>query len=202
MKLEPLDVVDAVAFPVPRPNVDTDQVIPARYLQKPRSAKFGDFLFRDLRDRKDGTPDPAFPLNQPAYARARIVVAGANVGCGSSREHAVWALYDYGIRVAIAPSFGDIFRTNAIKNGLLPVTLPEAAVETLLARLRKLPGARIRVDLEHQVVSSEGWQHAFEIDPFAKRCLREGMDELAYTLTLAPKIAQFENDINGKVPGA
>jgi 3-isopropylmalate/(R)-2-methylmalate dehydratase small subunit len=189
---EPLDVVDAVALPIARANVDTDQVLPARYLQKPRSVDFGQYLFHDLRARKDGTPDPAFPLNRPEYAPARIVVGGANFGCGSSREHAVWALYDYGIRVAIAPSFGDIFRGNAIKNGLLPVVLPEAAVASILQRLQREPGARLHVDLERQHVDSGGVEHTFAIDPFSKRCLREGLDELAYTLTLAPHVAEFE----------
>lgn len=188
---EALDVVDAVALPMPAPNIDTDQVVPARYLQKPRSADFGTFLFRDLRTR-NGVDDPAFPLNRPEYAPAKIVVGGVNFGCGSSREHAVWALYDYGIRVAIAPSFGDIFRGNAIKNGLLPVVLPEAAVATILARLQREPGARLRVDLERQEVDDAGTKHPFAIDPFSKRCLREGLDELGFTLTLAPRIAEFE----------
>ena len=193
MKREPLAVVDAVALPLPRANVDTDQVVPARYLQKPRAAPFGDFLFQDVRRRKDGTPDPAFPLDHPAYADARILVAGANFGCGSSREHAVWALYDHGFRVAIAPSFGDIFRSNAIKNGLLPVRLDAAVVGGLLERLASAPGSRLVVDLERQVVRvPDGPAYAFEIDPFSRRCLLEGLDELAYTLTLMDRITAFE----------
>jgi 3-isopropylmalate/(R)-2-methylmalate dehydratase small subunit len=182
---EPLGIVESAALPVPRPNVDTDQILPARYLQKPRSAPFGDFLFRDVRD--------SIPLEHPAYRGARIVVGGPNFGCGSSREHAVWALYDHGFRVAIAPAFGDIFRNNAIKNGLLPIVLPEPVVAGMLQRLQAKPGASVRVDLERQVVVDDaGAGHAFEIDAFSKRCLREGLDELGYTLTLLPEIERFE----------
>ncbi|QJR10865.1 3-isopropylmalate dehydratase small subunit 1 [Usitatibacter rugosus] len=185
MKREPIGIVESPALPVPRPNVDTDQILPARYLQKPRGAPFGDFLFRDVRD--------AIPLDDPVYRGARIVVGSANFGCGSSREHAVWALYDHGFRVAIAPSFGDIFRSNAIKNGLLPVLLPEAAVASMLQRLEAGPGTRVRVDLARQrVTAPDGTEHAFEIDAFSKRCLLEGLDELAYTLTLLPDIERFE----------
>ena len=195
MKREQLGIVDAVAMPVPQANVDTDQIVPARYLQKPRSADFGEFLFQDVRTRKDGSADPAFPLVRPEYREARIVVGGRNFGCGSSREHAVWALYDYGFRVAIAPAFGDIFRSNAIKNGLLPIVLPEAEVEALLDWLQAEPGARLCVDLEAQTVALPGGgTAAFDIDPFSKRCLREGLDELGYTLSLAAQIAQFERN--------
>jgi 3-isopropylmalate/(R)-2-methylmalate dehydratase small subunit len=165
--------------------VDTDQILPARYLQKPRSAPFGEYLFRDVRD--------AIPVENAEYRGARIVVGSVNFGCGSSREHAVWALYDHGFRVAIAPSFGDIFRGNAIKNGLLPIQLPEIAVASMLHDLEANPGTRIRVDLERQrVTAPDGTEHAFEIDAFSKRCLLEGLDELAYTLTLLPDIERFE----------
>jgi 3-isopropylmalate/(R)-2-methylmalate dehydratase small subunit len=186
--MEPFVRLDAVALPIARPNVDTDQIVPARYLQKPRSDNFGDYLFRDVRQ------DPAFVFNREAYRGARIVVAERNFACGSSREHAVWALYDHGFRVAIAPSFGDIFASNAQKNGFLPIVLPEPVVAQLLAQLDAQPGARIAVDLPAQIVRApDGTRHAFEIDAFAKHCLVEGLDEISYTLTLLPAIEAYES---------
>jgi 3-isopropylmalate/(R)-2-methylmalate dehydratase small subunit len=186
--MEPFVRLDAVAMPIARPNVDTDQILPARYLQKPRSDNFGDYLFRDVRQ------DPAFVFNRDAYRGARIVVAERNFGCGSSREHAVWALYDHGFRVAIAPSFGDIFASNAQKNGFLPIALPEPVVASLIAQLEAQPGARVAVDLPAQTVRApDGTTHAFEIDAFAKHCLVEGLDEISYTLTLLPAIEAYES---------
>ena len=185
--MEPFTRFDAVAIPLARANVDTDQIVPARYLQKPRSDNFGDYLFRDVRE------DPAFVFNRDAYRGARIVVAERNFGCGSSREHAVWALYDHGFRAAIAPSFGDIFASNALKNGFLPIVLAPATVADLLAQLDALPGARIVVDLPAQVVRApDGVEHAFDVDEFAKHCLLEGLDEISYTLTLLPEIEAYE----------
>ena len=185
--MEPFVRLDAVAMPVLRPNVDTDQIVPARYLQKPRSDNFGDYLFRDVRN------DPAFVLNGEPYRGARIVVAERNFGCGSSREHAVWALHDYGFRAAIAPSFGDIFAGNALKNGFLPIVLPQATVTSLLADLTLQPGARLSIDLPRQVVRDmKGIEHAFEIDAFAKHCLVEGLDEISFTLTHLPAIEAYE----------
>ena len=191
--MQPFQRLDAVAVPIAQPNVDTDQILPARYLQKPRANDFGHFLFRDVRFRKDGSEEPGFALNQEPYRHARIVVAERNFGCGSSREHAVWALYDYGIRVVIAPSFGDIFFSNALKNGLLPAVLPAAVVATLLERLQTVPGSRLVVDLQAQtVVGSDGNAHEFAVDPFSKHCLLHGLDELGYTLTQAERITDFE----------
>ena len=185
--MEPFVRLDAVAMPLLRPNVDTDQIVPARYLQKPRSDNFGDYLFRDVRN------DPAFVLNGEPYRGARIVVAERNFGCGSSREHAVWALHDYGFRAAIAPSFGDIFAGNALKNGFLPIVLPQATVTSLLADLTLQPGARLSIDLPRQVVRDmKGIEHAFEIDAFAKHCLVEGLDEISFTLTHLPAIEAYE----------
>ena len=185
--MEPFVRLDTVALPIARPNVDTDQIVPARYLQKPRSDNFGDYLFRDVR------ADPAFAFNQEPYRGARIVVAERNFGCGSSREHAVWALYDHGFRAAIAPSFGDIFASNAQKNGFLPIVLPEPVVARLLEQLDAQPGARVAVDLPSQLVRApDGTEHAFQIDAFAKHCLIEGLDEISYTLTLLPAIEAFE----------
>ncbi len=180
--MEPFRRLQAIALPLARSNVDTDQIVPARYLSKPRADNFGEYLFKDLRE------DPAFVLNQPAYRDAKIIIGGRNFACGSSREHAVWALYDYGFRVAIAPSFGDIFSSNALKNGFLPIVLPEKTVERMLRN----PG-RMTVSLEDQTVTdAEGELHAFEIAPFAKKCLLEGMDELGYTLSQLDTIVDYE----------
>jgi 3-isopropylmalate/(R)-2-methylmalate dehydratase small subunit len=185
--------LDAVALPIERANFDTDQIVPARYLQKPRSDDFGAYLFRDLRFRKDGSEDPAFVSNQKPYRQAGVVVAARNFGCGSSREHAVWALYDYGIRAVIAPSFGDIFYSNALKNGLLPVVQPTEVVASLLQAIVAAPGSRICVDLESQAVTApDGARHEFAIDPFSKHCLISGLDELDYTLNQMPRIVAFE----------
>jgi 3-isopropylmalate/(R)-2-methylmalate dehydratase small subunit len=185
--------LDAVALPVARPNCDTDQILPARYLQKPRSDNFGDYLFRDLRYRADGSENSGFLLNLPAYQPAKIVVAKENFACGSSREHAVWALYDYGVRVVIAPSVGDIFASNASKNGLLIVLLPAAVVGEMIAKIEARPGMHVIVDLDAQTVSMpDGVSHGFDIDPYQKRCLKEGLDELGYTLTQLERIEAFE----------
>jgi 3-isopropylmalate/(R)-2-methylmalate dehydratase small subunit len=186
--------LDAAAMPIDRPNVDTDQITPARFLHKPRSDNHGNYLFHDVRRRADGTPDPTFPLNQEAFAEARIIVADRNFACGSSRENAVWALHDHGFRAAIAPSFGDIFFSNSLKNGLLPVVLPQRVVTDLLAALQEQPGAHVQVDLEEQTVTApDGAVHRFEVDPFSRHCLLNGIDELAYTQELAPQIDAFMN---------
>jgi 3-isopropylmalate/(R)-2-methylmalate dehydratase small subunit len=185
--------LEAVAAPLDRANVDTDQIVPALYLQKPRSDNFGDYLFHDVRRDARGARRPDFVLNDAAYADARILVAGPNFGCGSSREHAVWALHDGGFRVVIAPSFGDIFYSNALKNGLLPVRLPEAVVESILAELLAAPGTRLRVNLETQTIASpHGRVEPFFIDPFARHCLLEGLDEIDYTLTQHARIEDYE----------
>ncbi len=199
--MTPFVRLHAVALPVAQPNLDTDQIISARYLQKPRADDFGRYLFRDLRYRKDGSEDPAFLLNQPAYRVARIVVAERNFACGSSREHAVWALHDYGIRAVIAPSFGDIFHTNAIKNGLLPIVLPAAVVDAAIAVLLAKPGSAVDVDLEARTVTTpDGKVHEFAIDPFSRHCLLQGQDELDYTLAQADRIAEFERGFDAGWP--
>ena len=193
MSLKPYERLDAVAVPIAQPNLDTDQILPARFLQKPRANDFGAYLFRDLRFRKDGSEDPGFVLNQPAYRSGRIIVAERNFACGSSREHAVWALHDYGFRAVIAPSFGDIFFSSALKNGLLPIVLPEAAVAGMLNAVQVAPGAHVVVDLAAQTVTGpDGTAHGFDVDPFSKHCLLNGLDELDYTLSLADRIADFE----------
>lgn len=178
------------AVPFARDNIDTDQILPARYLARPRNDNHGEYLFRDLRQVAD------FPLNRPEWQAARIVLGGRNFACGSSRENAVWALYDHGVRAVIAPSYGDIFATNSVKNGLLPVVLPEAVVQGLIAATEADPNAQITVDLPSQTVTGpDGAVHHFDIDPFNKRCLLEALDELAFTLTHAEDIAAFERRI-------
>jgi 3-isopropylmalate/(R)-2-methylmalate dehydratase small subunit len=185
--------LDAAALPITRPNCDTDQILPARFLQKLRSDGFGQYLFRDLRYRKDGSEEPGFVLNQPDYRQARIVIAQRNFACGSSREHAVWALYDYGFRAAIAPSFGDIFFSNALKNGLLPIVLPEDIVVAMMQAVLDAPGTRIGVDLQARtVIAPDGAVHEFDVDPFARHLLLNGLDELGYTLSHADRITAFE----------
>jgi 3-isopropylmalate/(R)-2-methylmalate dehydratase small subunit len=192
--VEPFVRLEAVAVPLPRPNIDTDQILPARFLSRPREVDHGAFLFHDAR-RLPGSDEerPDFPLNRPEWRPAGIVVAGRNFACGSSRESAVWALFDGGFRAAIAPSFGDIFRNNGLKNGLLPVALPTDVVNDLIAQLEARPGATVAIDLPAQTVTTpDGAVHAFEIDPFAKHCLLEGVDELAFTLGFEEEIAAFE----------
>lgn len=191
--MQPFPHLDAAILPIARSNVDTDQIIPARYLQKPRSDDFGQFLFRDLRFDKEGRDNPDFLLNKQAYRQARIVVAQENFGCGSSREHAVWALHDYGFRAVIAPSFGDIFFSNALKNGLLPVVLPGPVTARLLEMAQAKPGIRLIVDLPAQTVTApDGVVHRFDIDAFSKKCLVEGLNEIDYTLQKADQITAFE----------
>jgi 3-isopropylmalate/(R)-2-methylmalate dehydratase small subunit len=198
--MEPFKPLDAVAAPLAVANVDTDQIIPARFLWRKRGDGWGHLLFHDLRLDDAGLPRPQFVLNHPQYRAARILVADHNFACGSSREHAVWALYDYGIRSVIAPSFGDIFFNNCLQNGLLPVRLPTEAVEGLFAALQHSPGAHLGVDLEAQCVSGvDGVMHAFEIDPFRKQCLLEGTDEVLFTLGLTEQIEAFETAYERKV---
>jgi 3-isopropylmalate/(R)-2-methylmalate dehydratase small subunit len=193
--MESLTHLDAVAAPIAAIDCDTDQILPARFLQKPRSDDFGQFLFRALRFGADGTEKPDFVLNQAPFREARIVVANHNFGCGSSREHAVWALYDYGIRAVIAPSFGDIFSINCLKNGLLPIVLPEAVVLPLLDDLSSKAAGRISIDVQAQTVTlPDGSSHAFDLEPFAKECLLRGMDEIDYTLSHRDRIDAFERN--------
>ena len=191
--MEPFTTLDARAVPIPRANVDTDQILPARFLQKPRANDFGAYLFRDVRTLPGGAPNPVFPIDADPYRGASILVAGRNFGCGSSREHAVWALADHGIRAIIAPSFGDIFRSNALKNGLLPIAVPDDVAARMCALLQATPGAPMTVDLERQVVRGLNQEtHPFAIEPFAKECLLQGLDELGYTLRQIDDVRAFE----------
>jgi 3-isopropylmalate/(R)-2-methylmalate dehydratase small subunit len=192
--LRKFERIEAAAVPIAEQNVDTDRIIPARFLSRPRREGLAECLFRDLRFDDLGAEQPDFPLNLEGFRGAGILVAGQNFGCGSSRENAVWALLDYGIRVVIAPSTGDIFYNNCLKNGVLPALLPEDAVARLIDALQAAPGARIAVDLAVQTVTApDGTVHHFDIDPFAKECLLAGADELTYTLSQADQISAFEN---------
>src|SRR5688572_30412149 len=174
---------------LPERNIDTDQIIPARFLTTTQRKGLGQYAFSDWRTRADGTPDPAFAFNQAHNAGARILVAGRNFGCGSSREHAPWALLGLGLRAVISSQIADIFRSNALKNGLLPIMLAADIVDGLIAR----PGIELRIDVAAGTVTTpEGGSHAFALDAFARTCLLEGVDELGYLLRQAAAIARFE----------
>jgi 3-isopropylmalate/(R)-2-methylmalate dehydratase small subunit len=190
--MQPFLRVDAVALPIASSNVNTDQIIPARFLRKQRADGFGQYLFHDLRFDDHEHERADFALNQPAYRDAQIIVAGPNFGCGSSREMAVWAIADYGIRAVIAASFGDIFFNNCVRNGVLCVVLPPDAVASLLVTLEDAPGAQLSIDLESQTVSSGDAAYRFDVDPFNRKCLLLGIDGIDYTLQFAERIAAFE----------
>jgi len=198
--MEPFKKLQAVALPLELPNIDTDQIIPARFLWRPRAAGYGGLLFNDLRYQQDGAPDPNFVMNDPRYAGARILIAERNFGCGSSREQAVWALHDYGFRAVIAPSFGDIFYNNCGKQGVVPVVLAAAEVAALRAAVAIEPG-EVMVDLERQLVTGPGGVRAgFEIAAFLRRQLLDGMDDVALTMALIETITAFESAYDRALP--
>jgi len=177
-----------------RVNVDTDQIIPKQFLKRIERTGFGQYLFFDWRFLDDGSPNPEFELNQPRFKGATILLGRTNFGCGSSREHAPWALLDYGFRVIIAPSFADIFYNNCFKNGMLPITLPEAQVEELFQRVRAEESYELNADLERQWISDEsGLRLSFDIDPFRRECLLKGLDDIGMTLQHTDKIADYES---------
>jgi 3-isopropylmalate/(R)-2-methylmalate dehydratase small subunit len=185
-----------IVAPLDRSSVDTDQIIPKQFLKRIERTGYGEFLFYDWRYSSDGKPRPEFVLNQPQYAGASILVAGKNFGCGSSREHAAWALSDYGFRVVIAPTFADIFSTNAGNNGMLLVRLPENDVETLIQRAQSSSVYKLNVTLLDKTVrDDEGFAAGFEIDDFRRKCLLEGLDEIGLTLKHDPEIAAYETKI-------
>jgi 3-isopropylmalate/(R)-2-methylmalate dehydratase small subunit len=191
---EPITRFEGPAVAIARDNIDTDQIIPARFLKTTTRAGLGAHLFADWRRHPDGSPRADFILNQPEAAGARVLVAGWNFGCGSSREHAPWALVDFGFRAVIAPSFADIFRQNALKNGLLPVQLPAGIHGPLLKWVAAHPGTVVGADLVRQVVRLPDRQEAgFEVDPFARECLLAGVDEIGYVLAQEEAIARFES---------
>ena len=185
--------LDAVALPVAASNVNTDQIIPARFLRKQRADGFGQYLFHDLRFDEDGRELMQFAMNQEAYHAPGVIVARKNFGCGSSREMAVWAIADFGVRAVVAPSFADIFFNNCVRNGILCVVLPEQDVEDILALLEAQPGTRLQLDLDGQkLVVENGGQYSFSVDPFNKKCLLQGLDSIDYTLRFADRIAEYE----------
>lgn len=199
--MEPFIRLTAIALPFLHPDVDTDEIIPHRYLRKPLSAGYGNFLFHDKRFISAGVENPDFVLNHPAYRGARILVAGRNFGCGSTREGAVYALQDYGMRVVIAPSFSEIFAANCVQNGVLPVALPEDGVAVLAAQLEASPGVEMTVDLAAQSVTfPDGATHRFEIAPTVKTQLLQGLDEIGLTLQHRAAIETFETGYRARLP--
>jgi 3-isopropylmalate/(R)-2-methylmalate dehydratase small subunit len=196
MNTNPFASLAARAVVLPVDDVDTDQIIPARFLKTTNKAGLGASLFSDWRYDDKGDPRPEFALNQPDAEGAHVLVAGRNFGCGSSREHAVWALAGWGVRAVIALSFADIFRNNALKNGLLPVEVDAKFHQALLASRAREPSVVVAIDLEAQRVRlPDGTQATFPIDPFAKRCLLQGVDELGYLLSFLPRIEAHEADL-------
>ncbi|MGH7034440.1 MAG: 3-isopropylmalate dehydratase small subunit [Stellaceae bacterium] len=191
--MEKFTTLTGVAAPLPMINVDTDKIIPKQHLKTVERTGLGKALFEELRYRADGSENPDFVLNQTAYRQAKILVAGDNFGCGSSREHAPWALMDFGIRCVIAPSFADIFYNNSFKNGMLLIKLPQQAIDDLMEDAKKGANARLAVDLASQTVTRpDGEKIPFELDPHLKHCLLEGLDDIGLTLKKEAKIASFE----------
>jgi 3-isopropylmalate/(R)-2-methylmalate dehydratase small subunit len=191
--MQPFTTHTGLVLPMDRADVDTDQIIPKQFLKRIERTGFGQFLFFDWRFLEDGRPNPQFELNRPEYAGATILLARRNFGCGSSREHAPWALADYGFRALLAPSFADIFYSNCFKNGLLPVTLDEPAIDDLFGRAAGHPGYRLTVDLQRGTITDDhGLRLPFEIDAFRRRCLLEGLDDIALTLGHRDAIAAYE----------
>jgi 3-isopropylmalate/(R)-2-methylmalate dehydratase small subunit len=191
--MDKFETITGVAAPLPLINVDTDMIIPKQFLKTIKRSGLGVHLFDEMRYDDGGAEIADFVLNRPAYRQARILVAGDNFGCGSSREHAPWALLDFGIRAVIAPSFADIFHNNCFKNGILPVVLPQEQVDALMADAEKGENARITVDLEAQTVTgSDGTSYPFEVDAFKKHCLLNGLDDIGLTMEKAPAIEAYE----------
>ncbi len=197
MPREKFTLLRSPFIPLPVDNVDTDQIIPARFLKATTREGFGDNLFRDWRYLPDGSPNPEFVLNKPEY-EGKILVAGKNFGSGSSREHAAWAIYDYGFRVVVSSFFADIFRNNALNNGLLPVQVSPAFLEKIFAASEKDPKALLEVDLPAQTITltATGDREHFEINSYKKACLLNGYDDIDYLLNLKEKIIAFENNRN------
>ena len=195
IKMEPFVSLNAKLAPLNRVNVDTDQIIPKQFLKRVERTGFGQFLFNDWRFNSDGSENPEFILNRQEYGGAEILVSGRNFGSGSSREHAPWALQDYGFKCIIAPSFGDIFFSNCFQNGVLPVVLPEDVVTEIIANSEKDPEYRINIDLESQRVWDENEEVVaeFTIEPFRRHCLLNGLDDIGLTLEDETDISDFES---------
>jgi 3-isopropylmalate/(R)-2-methylmalate dehydratase small subunit len=199
--MTPINTLTSTAAPLPLPNIDTDQIIPKQFLKRIERTGYGDFLFYDWRRIQEGPdtgkPQPDFVLNKPEYSGAEILLAEKNFGCGSSREHAAWAINQYGFRAVIAPSFADIFFSNAGKNGIILCRLTEAETETLIQRSTTNPAHKITISLEAQTVTDDQGFHAtFDIDPFRKHCLLNGLDDIGLTLLHADALAAYETKHN------
>ena len=192
--MEPFKTLTSIAAPLDRTNVDTDQIIPKQFLKRIERTGYGEFLFFDWRRTASGDPNPDFELNDPRYRGAQILIAGKNFACGSSREHAAWALSDYGFRAVIAPTFADIFFSNAGKNGIVLVRLSEDQVAQLLSNAKTIPNYQLTVSLEAQTVTdAQGFHATFEVDPFRKFCLIEGLDDIGLTLRHAAALDAYES---------
>ncbi len=201
--MDKFTTLTGVAAPMPMVNVDTDMIIPKQFLKTIRREGLGANLFDEMRFDRDGKEIDGFVLNNPAYRNAEILVAGDNFGCGSSREHAPWALLDFGIRCVIAPSFADIFFNNCFKNGILPVALPQETVDVLMKDAEKGANAKMTVDLQAQTVTtSDGEVIGFEVDAFKKHCLLNGLDDIGLTMEHAAEIDAFEADLKARQPWA
>lgn len=199
--MEKFTKISGVAAPMPLVNVDTDMIIPKQFLKTIKRSGLGVNLFDEMRYNQDGSEIADFVLNQPAYRNAQILVAGDNFGCGSSREHAPWALLDFGIRVVIAPSFADIFYNNCFKNGILPIVLPQEDVDKLMDDARRGANAVVSVDLENQVIAGpDGGEIGFEVDAFKKHCLLNGLDDIGLTLQKVDAIGAFEASYATQAP--
>jgi 3-isopropylmalate/(R)-2-methylmalate dehydratase small subunit len=199
--MEKFTKLTGVSAPLPMINVDTDKIIPARFLKTIKRTGLGPSLFEAIRYKKDGSEDPDFVLNKPAYRKAQILVTGTNFGCGSSREHAVWALLDFGIRCVIAPEFADIFHNNAPKNGILCIKLPQNVVDELMKDAEKGANARLTVDLEAQTITRpNGETVPFKVDPFVRHCLLNGLDDIGLTLEKSAEIKSFEDAQKSRTP--
>jgi len=191
--MDKYETFTGIAAPMPLVNIDTDMIIPKQFLKTIKRSGLGVHAFDEMRYTQDGSEIPDFILNQDAYRSAEILVAGDNFGCGSSREHAPWALKDFGIKAIVSTSFADIFYNNCFKNGILPIVMPQEAVDALMADAEKGANARMTVDLEAQTVtSSDGETYAFELDSFRKHCLINGLDDIGLTMEKSASIAQFE----------
>ena len=201
--MEKFTTLTAVAAPLPLVNVDTDMIIPKQFLKTIQRSGLGKALFDEMRRTPDGKDVPDFVLNKPAYKDAKILVAGANFGCGSSREHAPWALLDYGFRCIVAPSFADIFYGNCFKNGILPIVLPQSEIDKLLDDAGRGANAVLSIDLEKQEIRGpDGGVVKFDIDAFRKHCLIEGLDDIGLTMVKADKISSFEKKDSAARPWA
>jgi 3-isopropylmalate/(R)-2-methylmalate dehydratase small subunit len=192
--------ITGVAAPYHQRNIDTDQILPARFLHRLRSEGFGDTLFRDLRLDENDVPRDDFVLNDPAYASASILVAGPNYGCGSSREHAVWAMVDHGFKAVIAPSFGEIFFNNALQNGFLALVLPESDIQAILAEITGAPGTQISLNIDNQVLVAGGVELPFEIGAYQRDVVKTGLSEVEVTLSEIDKVLSYERDHTRRFP--